>query len=286
MQAFHAVSARGDFWGFVMTSQPEASFSAQTLGFPVLRKVHGATTAQRATLTAGAFDTAVNIELADTADRRESACSLINRRYAWRGYGNQHMLPVHRASATFTASDNSQVLGTVTLVVDSDAGLAADIIFADELNPFQESAGRKICELSRLAFDAGMPSKPLLAALFHTVFIYGYHHHRCTDLFIEVNPRHRRFYEAMLGFKAIGTPRINTSVGAPSQLMWLEISSIRQRIDAAASDLSSDAMPRSLYSLFFSRQDALEIAGELTFEGAMQHAQNGNVLVKVFLPNL
>ncbi|RYF04943.1 MAG: acetyltransferase, partial [Oxalobacteraceae bacterium] len=85
----------------------------------------------RARLAAGAFDTAVDIELADTTDRREDACSLINRRYAWRGYGSHHTLPAHRASATFTASDAARVLGTVTLVVDSDAGLAADKIFAD-----------------------------------------------------------------------------------------------------------------------------------------------------------
>ena len=269
-----------------MSIQQEANFSSRTIGSPVLHSAQSATTLPRARLAAGVFDTAVDIELADTTDRRDSACSLINRRYAWRGYGSQHTLPAHLASATFTASDNYQILGTVTLVVDSDAGLAADKIFADELNSFRAIAGRKICELSRLAFETGLPSKPLLAALFHIVFIYGYHHHRCTDLFIEVNPRHRRFYEAMLGFKAIGTPRTNHSVGAPSQLMRLEISSIQHRIDAAACDLSSDAVPRSLYSLFFSREDALEMADELTSEGATHHAQNGNVLVKVFLPNL
>ncbi len=220
----------------------------------------------------------VDIQLADTCDRREGARSLINRRYAWRGYGSHHVVPAHRATATFTASDDSNVLGTVTLVVDSEAGLAADAIFADQLQPFRETPGRKICELGKLAFDAGMPSKPLLAALFHIVFIYGYHHHRCTDLFIEVNPRHRRFYEAMLGFTPIGTPRTNTSVAAPSQLMWLEISSIRRRIEAAALD-GSDPIPRSLYALFFSHGDALELAEQLTSDRATQDAR-----VKLFLP--
>ncbi|MET4663774.1 hypothetical protein ABIC17_000666 [Sphingomonas sp. PvP056] len=269
-----------------MSVQPEAFFSTRAMGSLGSRSTDRGTTVQRARLAAGAFDTAIDIELADTTDRREDACSLINRRYAWRGYGSHHTLPAHRASATFTASDAARVLGTVTLVVDSDAGLAADKIFADELNPFRETPGRKICELSRLAFETGLPSKPLLAALFHIVFIYGYHHHRCTDLFIEVNPRHRRFYEAMLGFKPIGAPRTNASVGAPSQLMWLEISSIRRRIDAAMGDLSSDATPRSLYALFFSRDDALELADELTSEGSVHRARNGNALVKVFLPDL
>lgn len=253
---------------------------------PVVRPLEASPPLQRATLSAGFFGRPVEIELADTTDRRENACSLINRRYAWRGYGNNHALPAHRACATFTASGDSCVLGTVTLVVDSEARLAADAIFADVLDPFREMAGRRICELSRLAFEEGLPSKPLLAALFHIVFIYGHHHHRCTDLFIEVNPRHRRFYEAMLGFKSIGEPRTNTSVAAPSQLMWLEISSIRRRIEEAALNSTSDSAPRSLYSLFFSRDDALELADDLTSDEAVHRTRSGNALVKVFLPDL
>lgn len=269
-----------------MSMQPEAFIPRGGIASPALQSTDRHSTAQRASLSGGAFCKPVEIELADTTDRRESACSLINRRYAWRGYGSNHALPSHRASATFTASDVSRVLGTVTLVVDSEVGLAADKIFAEELNEFRETPGRKICELSRLAFDTGLPSKPLLAALFHIVFIYGYHHHRCTDLFIEVNPRHRRFYEAMLGFKALGAPRTNASVGAPSQLMWLEISSIRRRIEAAAGNPAPDAMARSLYALFFSRDDALELADELTSDEAVHRTQKGNALVKVFLPDL
>lgn len=177
------------------------------------------------------------------------------------------------------------MLGTVTLVADSAMGLAADTLFADQLNGFRDVQGRKICELSRLAFDVGLPSKPLLAALFHIVFIYGYHRHRCTDLFIEVNPRHRRFYEAMLGFTPLGTPRQNASVGAPSQLMWLEISSIRRRIDMATLDASGTA-PRSLYALFFSRDDALELADDLTSEETDDRARSGTARVKVFIPEI
>lgn len=239
----------------------------------------------RPRLVADLVSRAIDIALADTLTCREDACSLVNRRYAWRGYGDHHTLPSHSASATFTAADDGVVLGTVTLVADSEMGLAADTLFADELNGFRTTPGRKICELSRLAFDVGLPSKPLLAALFHIVFIYGYHRHRCTDLFIEVNPRHRRFYEAMLGFTPVGTPRQHASVGAPSQLMWLEISSIRRRIDAATLD-RSDTAPRSLYALFFSRDDALELADDLTSEAAADRAQDATARVKVFIPEL
>lgn len=251
----------------------------------IVRSIDRSVAMPRPRLVAAIDRRAIDIALADTLDRRQDACSLVNRRYAWRGYGANHTLPSHGASATFTASDDGTVLGTVTLVADSAMGLAADTLFADQLNGFRDVQGRKICELSRLAFDVGLPSKPLLAALFHIVFIYGYHRHRCTDLFIEVNPRHRRFYEAMLGFTPLGTPRQNASVGAPSQLMWLEISSIRRRIDMATLDASGTA-PRSLYALFFSRDDALELADDLTSEETDDRARSGTARVKVFIPEI
>jgi hypothetical protein len=45
-------------------------------------------------------------------------------------------------------------------------------------------------------------SKTSLANLFHLAVIYARDIHHCTDIIIEVNPRHRRFYERMLGFQA------------------------------------------------------------------------------------
>ena len=238
---------------------------------------------QRAALAARGFDKAVNVHLADTTEKREDACVLINRRYAWRGYGDHHTLPSHRGCATFAASDEAGTLGTVTLVVDSEARLAADRIFPDALDSYRNTPGRKICELSRLAFESGLPSKPLLAALFHIVFIYGYHHHRCTDLFIEVNPRHRRFYEAMLGFKSVGAVRTNMGVGAPSQLMWLEIATIRRRMLEAQWDIASGPS-RSLYALFFSDDDAATLAETLTADKTpAEFCQNGP-MVRIFVP--
>lgn len=268
--------------GFAMSMQPEARVPLGRFGASVVRSVQANAATQRPRLVSDSFDKAVDIQLADTLHKRDGACSLINRRYAWRGYGNHHTVPTHRASATFTASDDTGVLGTVTLVVDSETGLAADRIFADELDPFR-AGGRKICELSRLAFEEGLPSKPLLASLFHIVFIYGYHHHRCTDLFIEINPRHRRFYEAMLGFEAVGSVRTNLGVDAPAQLMRLEISTIRHRIDAANSDLSGDRA-RSLYALFFTAHDEMQLAEQLTSDAADHGWRQGSPSVKLFIP--
>ena len=196
----------------------------------------------------------VCVRLADSVTQRNSARMLINKMYAWRGYGENHNIPARPTHSTFTASDGDVLIGTLTLAVDSHTGLAADAIFQEEIDVFRRQSGAKVCELTKLAFNSTVPSKPMLAALFHIVFIYGQRKHRCTDLFIEVHPRHRRFYQAMLGFKPIGEVKINTSVNAPAQLMVLKIAQIREKINQYAGQGDS-ASARSLYPFFFSPRE-------------------------------
>ncbi len=140
-------------------------------------------------------------------------------------------------------------MGTITLSCDHDNGLAADETFGDQIDKYRLIQGSTVCELTKLAYNRDWPSQRILASLFHIVFIFGNHKYNCTDLFIEVNPRHRRFYQAMLGFKAIGELRINQSVDAPSQLMHLPVSTIAANILKHA-DRPSTTACRSLYPLF------------------------------------
>lgn len=193
---------------------------------------------------------AVWIEIAMDGQDREAACELINRMYSWRGYGDNHKLIAKPTHTTFTVSTADEVLGTLTLAADSDAGLAADGLFREEIDAYRRNPSAKVCELTKLAFDTTSESKHLLAALFHIVFIYGVWKHGGTDLFIEVNPRHRRFYESMLGFKRVGELRMNESVSAPSQLMWLSVADIRSKIDEYADPHKAES--RSLYPSFLS----------------------------------
>lgn len=201
----------------------------------------------------------MTIRLADCEGQRNRANMLLERMYSWRGYGKNHKLPTAPNCVTFTATAHEDVIGTLTLTVDSPAGIAADRIFSDELDRFRAAPGAKICELTKLAFDTSSPARPRLAALFHIIFIYGTMHYNCTDLFIEVNPRHVRFYEAMLGFTRVGEVRMNETVRAPAQLMWLNVGEIRRYIDRHAGEDGG----RSLYRHFFSADEEKGIYGRL-----------------------
>ena len=202
------------------------------------------------------------IRLADTEHGRNKASMLINKMYAWRGYGSAHQVKSSPSRITLTASDKDRVIGTVTLGIDSDEGLLADEIFKPEID-MRRQAGGKVCELTKLAFDPDIRSKFALASLFHIVFIYGRRMHGCTDVFIEVNPRHRRFYETMLGFKRVCETRTNTRVNAPAVLLWVDIGYVEEQIERYGGTSDNPDTTRSLYPYFFSPREEAGIHGRL-----------------------
>lgn len=203
------------------------------------------------------------LAIAETAAERSRATEILNRRYAWRGYGASHQVGGGKSHTTFLSLLDEEVVGTITLGVDSPNGLAIDGLFKSEIDEFRAAPGAYVCELTKFAYesDASGSSNSHLAALFHTVFLYGIHNYNCTDLFIEVNPRHRRFYQAMLGFQPIGELRTNPTVDAPSQLMWINVSKIAEQI--AQHNTPTKAPSRSLYSLFLSQSEELVIKSRL-----------------------
>lgn len=203
------------------------------------------------------------IRLADTEHGRNSASMLINKMYGWRGYGDTHQIKDGPDLITLSATDKQFMIGTVTLGIDSpENGLLADEIFKNEIDRVREQGG-KPCELTKLAIDPAGASKFALASLFHVLFIYARRIHCCTDVFIEVNPRHRRFYESMLGFRRIGEDRNNPRVNAPATLLWISLETVEQQIIVHGGTSEDEERNRSLYPYFFSKTEEDGIYGRL-----------------------
>lgn len=202
------------------------------------------------------------IQLALTQVQRLAAEDLINQMYAWRGYGSDHRLSQTDNCFTFNAVVDGKVAGTLSLTVDLDTGLAADGTFSDVLNEIRSNPHTQICELTKFAFCQSAAPMHVIASLFHTIFIFGTQRFSCTDLFIEVNPRHIRFYEVLLGFSLVGNLRPNASVGAPSQLMRLKVSDIGKYISSRARGTEKTA--RSLYPYFLTAAQELIICERMT----------------------
>jgi ribosomal protein S18 acetylase RimI-like enzyme len=186
--------------------------------------------------------------VAHTAQLRAAAANLIASQYAGAGLAGSHQLPDSPHSVTLVVLDDGAAMGTLTLTVDSDAGLLADKTFRAEIES-RSKYGRRACEITKLACDPAARSKDALAALLDMAYTYG-RSRGCTDVFIEVHPRHAKFYERMLGFVKAGPARLNRRVNAPAVLLWLDADYMGRQIALYAGTAGAPGASRSLYPYF------------------------------------
>jgi hypothetical protein len=123
--------------------------------------------------------------------------------------------------------------------------------------------GCTICEFTKLAMDSLVRSKRVLASLFHVAYIYAHRLKGFDSLLIEVNPRHVRYYEKMLGFKVMAFERLNARVNAPAVLMCLDFSHAHDQISRFGGNPAAADAERSLYPYFFSVREEAGIVGRL-----------------------
>ena len=194
-----------------------------------------------------------HIRLANSRGRRNRSSLLIQRMYSWRGYHSKaNEDPVqHADQVTLQACRDDNVFGTLTVNFDSESGLAANVLYRDEIDVYR-NAGAKVSEVTQLAVDPDHGSKEVLGALFHLA------HMLCvlrgiSDVFIEVNPRHVAFYSRMLNFQQAGECKICERVSAPAVLLHLEVAYMTEQIARFGGHHGRGK--RSLYPYFFSRQE-------------------------------
>lgn len=192
------------------------------------------------------------------------ASMLVQKRYAWRGFPKAQ-LKKYPNRITILSFHEEKIVGTVTVGYDSEEGLMGDEIYKPEIEALR-AQGKRVGELSKLAIDENIGSKQLLASLIHIAYLYGVIH-ECTDAIIEIVPRHKVFYERMLGFKQIGEEKMNNRVHFPVLLMHLELEYMGQKIEELGGK-GKVAKDRSLYPYFFSAHDQEGILARLLKEDA------------------
>ena len=201
----------------------------------------------------GGFHAGFKIRVAKLGGRRREAGKLVERRYAGRGY----TIPVSSEDpqlSTFIAYDEGALVGTVSVRLDSEKGLSADDLYLKEIDALR-AAGARICEFTRLAVDKNAASKPVLAGLFHTAYLYASVIRGFTHAVIEVNPRHVLFYGRALRFDPIGEERINRRVDAPAVLLCASFATIAEGIGKYAGKPDAPGAGRSLFVYGFPPED-------------------------------
>ena len=203
----------------------------------------------------------VNIRIASTADGQAAAGVLLQKMYAWRGYAVDGAAADGADRITLYAEAGAVLVGTMSLWFDRTGSLPADAAYGDHLALLRRQ-GRRLCEPSRLAIDAGL-SKRVFAALIHVSYIYAHHLQGFTDYVIEVNPRHVAFYKRMLGFGDLGAERACARVGAPAVLLRLPLENMGAQIRRWGG-CAEHASERSFYPYFFSTREEPAIIARLT----------------------
>jgi hypothetical protein len=192
------------------------------------------------------------IKAVENDERRGLVEALLNTRYAWRGY-KAVKLPTDMSVTKFTlaAVEEGSPIGSITVSFDSPAGLSVDDAFRTEVDELRKE-GRRICEFVRLAVDPTVGTKRVLAALFHVAYIVAHRLRGYDTLLIEVNPRHVRYYQRMLGFNRLSEERLNRSVNAPAVLLGVDFSYVMKQIGEFGGQFERMSAERSLYPAFFS----------------------------------
>jgi hypothetical protein len=217
------------------------------------RQAHGAAhmlhTAQHAP------DRTFTIRTTTSGPERDRASELLQQRYSWRGYRTV-TLPTDQTGfrTTLSAHEGDATIGTLTLELDGPPGLAADSAFGDVTSDLR-GKGHRMAEFTRLAIDPDGSSPRVLAALFHVGYIVAHRMRRYDTLLLEVNPRHVRFYERMLGCRVVGETRTHPAAQAPAVLLSARFDYIRDQIGTYGGKPEQALQARSLYPFAFSRHD-------------------------------
>lgn len=206
----------------------------------------------------------VCIETAHSERHHLGANRLLQQRYSWRGYRAVKLpAPGTREHLPLTATREGTVIGTLTVGFDGLRGLNCDSSFPQEVQALR-AAGQRLCEFTKLAVQADDSSVQVLAALFHVAFLAARNVYRVDTVLLEVNPRHVRYYQRMLGAEVIGQERANQRVDAPAVLLAIASAHIRRQIDQAMWPRPASDAARSLYTQAFNRAEEAAIVARLS----------------------
>lgn len=155
------------------------------------------------------------------------ALNLVASRYCDLGYDVGQLAPGY-GETIMVAMIRDELAATITLRHERMGTLACKTTFPYEIEELRQTLNAtapSLIEVGRFATSTRL-TPAALGELFLTSARTFARDGVDMDLIIEVNPKHRRFYERALGFKAISKTRHCPRVNAPAVLMHLHVDSM------------------------------------------------------------
>ncbi len=206
-----------------MISKPKSALSAALRVF-----AKGVSSQQPAVLLQSCKKPSVHVTIAITEKEKKDAYHLGYLEYLKKGYieANEQELLVHEADLKFetivlNAYIENELAGTLTVVTNEGESLPFHQTFGEKTPLFLQQG--KFSEIVRLAISEKYRlNKEVLMSLFNYAFICSKYIRKSQGFVIEVNPRHKKFYEKMIGFESLGVSCDCDRVkGAPADLLWI-----------------------------------------------------------------
>lgn len=203
----------------------------------------------------------LRLRVAGPRAMRADAGLLVQRRYESCGYQAAQTVTDPNLY-TFAAYSAGNLVGTLGVRLDSREGLKIEEMYGEEVEALR-AGGLRLAEITRLAVAESAASKEVLGALFHTALLFIHVVQKCTDVVIEVNPRHAAYYRRVLFFKPLGPQRHLDRVGAPAVALGLQLPTLKNAVDEFFSMPDWRERTSSPFSTWFSPDDAHGILNRL-----------------------
>ncbi|MBW2735356.1 MAG: hypothetical protein JRH20_23475 [Deltaproteobacteria bacterium] len=209
----------------------------------------------RPRLCATPFDE-FQVSIAQTVEDHREAFRLVQIAYAWLGIESvdgpemrmtpQHVLP---ESTIFIVRDNEgRLVGTMTVTLDSDAGLPLDHDYPEELKD-RRGPKRRLVEYGSLAVVARCKHRGVTTLLTMAANWFSLYHLRATDVVMGVHPKAAALYRALFNFQPLAAARDHVELEAPVQGMAQDLATLEDWFRPRYGCKSVDGM--SLHSHFF-----------------------------------
>jgi hypothetical protein len=208
----------------------------------------------------------VTFSVAASANVRLDAARLVGKLYSAEGYlGEEHvdgapfLTPHHLLpeATVFIAREGKRVIGTLTVILDSAAGLPMESLYGEEVAQLRAS-GRRVCEICSLAIDPQREngSSTLVLNLFKRAMTYLVHLTDVSDALITLKPSHAAFYGRRLNFVSMGELKFDTRFGN-AETVAMRMS--REYYNLAAAIKLPSSQRERLLADFFATPSAAEL---------------------------
>jgi len=178
----------------------------------------------------------MKITMATTAEAMLSVWKLTHDAYVFSGYADPQPDGILRhyrhldlipETTVFTAEDDGDLLGTISVTEDGPHGLNVDQVFKDLVDPLRAS-GLKTASVWRLVTQPDFRKSLSVVTRLIGQAVEYFEKRQIVLVLMVVNPKHERFYQHMLCFQTISEVRNEKAVkGNPGILMMTDITRLQ-----------------------------------------------------------